>query len=439
MTHKSNPSQSFVTAIDLGSSHCTTLIAGNNAQTGEPKIVGIGVVPSRGIKRATIINLEEATDTIERSLAEAEKVCGHNVDSVYVNVSGKHIASQNSSGEVTVADPNNEITEQDVDRTIELARTISLPADREVLNLTPCSYTVDDQEEIRDPIGMIGSKLKTEVHLITCSSSALRNLEKAVNNIDNLSVEAFVFSGYASSEVVLTEDEKEAGAICVDIGADTTSYCVYTGGAIKLSGVVPIGGRYVTQDINAYIHVGLENAEKIKLSLSENNTEIAPKKPEESREEYRRRLRLHDVLNLADYDPNLKARTIYKSTLINTVIAPRLKQIFELIDADLKNHKYCGELGSGAIVVGGAAKTAGLPEIASETLKMQVRVGTPKVIPGAIRHLDDSSFAVALGVLDYGLRAAMAGGDKGAQKENKQSLFGEFISNFGQVFKKIMP
>jgi cell division protein FtsA len=438
MTHKGN-TQIFVAAIDLGSSHCTTLIANRNLQTGEAKIVGMGQVPTRGVRRATIINLEEATNTIERALAAAEKICGHNVDSVYLNVSGKHLDSQNSQGVVVVADANNEINEADVDRAIEAARAISLPADREVLNLTPRFFTVDGQEGIRDPIGMVGVRLETEVHLITCSSAAVRNLEKALSDI-GLKVDAFVFSGYAASEVVLGEDEKEAGAICIDIGADTTSFCAYVDGAIQLSGVIPIGGRYITQDINAYTHIGIENSEKVKLSLSENLSEPAPQGPDESREEYRRRLRSRDVLNLTDYDPNLKTRTIYKSAIINTVIAARLKEIFAEINTKLKAKQLAPtELGAGAVVVGGAAKTVCLPEIASQALNMQVRLGLPKALPGVIRHLDDPMFATAIGLLDYALRAQVVATDKAGAGERKTSGLGNFFGGLGEAFKKFMP
>jgi cell division protein FtsA len=438
MTHKGNI-QNFVAAIDLGSSHCTTLIASRNLQTNETKIVGMGQVPTRGVRRATIINLEEATDTIERSLAAAEKICGHNVDSVYLNVSGKHVDSQNSQGVVVVADANNEINEADVDRAIEAARAISLPADREVLNLTPRFFTVDGQEGIRDPIGMVGVRLETEVHLITCASSAVRNSEKAMTDI-GLSVDAFVFSGYGASEVVLGEDEKEAGAICIDIGADTTSFCVYVDGAIQISGVIPIGGRYITQDINAYTHVGLENSEKIKIALSEDQGEPTPQGPDESREEYRRRLRSRDVLNLADFDPNLKVRPIYKSAIINTVIAARLKEIFAEINTKLKaRHLSPAELGAGAVVVGGAAKTVCLPEIASQALNMQVRLGIPKNLPGVIRHLDDPAFATAIGLLDYGLRAQVVSVEKNSPSNNKTSGLGNFFGGLGEAIKKFMP
>lgn len=439
MTHKSSYSNpQLLAAIDLGSSRCTTLIASRDAQSGECKIVGMGQIPSKGMRRSTIINLEEAAATIERSVAAAEKICGHNIDNVYLSVSGKHIDSQNSQGTVVIVDANSEIHEEDVDRSIEQARTLTLSADREVLNLIPRFFTVDGHEGIKDPIGMVGMKLETHVHLITASSSALRNLEKALSDI-NLNVEAFVFSGFAASEVVLSEDEKDAGVICIDIGADTTSFCVYSEGAIQFSGVVPIGGRYITQDINAYIHLGLENAEKIKIELS-NQTPPEPRGADESLSEYHRRMRVFDSLDLTKYDPSAKARGITKSTLIRDVIAPRVKEIFTLISDELKKRKIGTDLGAGAVIVGGSARTICLRDIASEVLNMQVRLGVPKEIKGVIRHLDDPSYATAVGLLKY---AAGASNQLATPTENttdsKKDPWGNFFKQLSQSVKKLMP
>jgi cell division protein FtsA len=438
MTQKSRTSSDIITAIDLGSSHCLTLMASRDATSGELRIVGVGNVPSKGIKRAGIINLEEAIETLEQSVAMAEKVCGHNVGSVYMNVSGQHISSMNSSGVVVVADANNEIGEDDIDRVVEAARAVSLPADREVLNLTPRFFTVDGQEGIKDPMRMVGMRLEVDVHIITSSSSALRNLEKALSDV-GLAKETFVFSGYAASEVVLSSTEKDAGAVCIDIGADTTSFCVYMDGAITLSGVVPIGGRYITQDINAYTRVGLENAEKIKITLGEGMNEVPPQHKDESKEEYRRRLKSVDILNLAQYDPNVKPATISRTVLIRSVIIPRVKEIFSLIDEQLRRHKFAGKLGAGAVVVGGGAKTVGLIETAGRTLGTQVRVGVPEGIQGVIRHIDDPTYATAIGLLHYAQKEQQTQVELGGKNALKQPALDDLFAKVGRLFKKFMP
>lgn len=439
MMQKNHSANNLLTAIDLGSSRCLTLMATRDNQTGEMRIVGVGNVPSRGVRRGTIINLEEASRTVEESVAMAEKLCGINAQSAYVNVSGQHISSLNSNGIVVVADPSNEISEADVDRAIDAARAISLPADREVLNLTPRFYTVDSQEGIRDPLRMIGMRLETDIHLITCSSSALRNLEKTLNDV-GLDKDDFVFSGFAASEVVLSDAEKEAGVICIDLGADTTSYCCFVDGAILFSGVIPIGTRYVTQDINAYTHVGLENAEKIKLTLSDDDEGTAPQRPDESREEYRRRLKQADTINLADYDPNVKPAFVSKTNLIRTVVFPRLKEIFTLISQELKKQKISDKLGAGAVIVGGGAKTVGLVEVASRVLGIQARIGVPNGTQGVVRHLNDPAYATAIGLLTFGFKSENNSSSfTNNKKTNKETSFDNFFTKIGNSLKKFMP
>ena len=398
MIQKSATGKEMIAAVDLGSSHTVTLIASREAD-GNFKIVGIGDVPSVGIRRANIVNLEQATQTLERSVAMAEQMCGNNVDKVYVNVSGAHIGYRNSNGVVVVASDDG-IEESDIDRAIESARAINLPADQEVLTVTPRTYKVDDQEGILDPLGMVGQRLEVEIHMITASSAVLRNLEKALATI-GLEKESFVFGGYAASEVVIDDNEKNAGVICIDIGADTTSYCVYLDGAIQLSGVVPIGSRYVSQDINAYTRVGLDKAERIKLDLSKDASEPIKQREGETREEFRRRYKAADIFDLTKYDPGVKPATVSKAMLVRTVIGARHREIFSLIADDLKKNKIADKLGAGAVLVGGGAKAIGVGEVAMQTLGMQVRLGVPRGIDGVIRHLDDPIYATVIGLLRY--------------------------------------
>ena len=286
---------------------------------------------------------------------------------------------------------------------------------------------------------MIGMRLETDIHLITCSSSALRNLEKTLNDV-GLDKDDFVFSGFAASEVVLSDAEKEAGVICIDLGADTTSYCCFVDGAILFSGVIPIGTRYVTQDINAYTHVGLENAEKIKLTLSDDDEGTAPQRPDESREEYRRRLKQADTINLADYDPNVKPAFVSKTNLIRTVVFPRLKEIFTLISQELKKQKINDKLGAGAVIVGGGAKTVGLVEVASRVLGIQVRIGVPNGTQGVVRHLNDPAYATAIGLLTFGFKSENNSSSFTSNKKtNKETSFDNFFTKIGNSLKKFMP
>lgn len=436
MIQKSATGKEMIAAVDIGSSHCLTLIASREPD-GSLKIVGLGDVPAVGIRRATIVNLEQATQTLERSVAMAEQMCGNNVDRVYVNVSGQHIGYRNSNGVVVVASDDG-IVESDIDRAIESARTVSLPADQEVLTVTPRTYKVDDQEGILDPLGMVGQRLEVEIHMITASSAVLRNLEKALATI-GLEKESFVFGGYAASEVVLDDNEKNAGVICIDVGADTTSYCVYLDGAIQISGVVPIGSRYVSQDINAYTRVGLDNAEKIKLDLSKDIAEPIKQREGESREEFRRRYKSADIFDLTKYDPHVKPASVSKAMLVRNVIGARHREIFSLIADELKKNKVNDKLGAGAVIVGGGARAIGLTEVAMQTLGMQVRIGIPRGIDGVIRHLDDPIYATVIGLLHYAVRDQTVQPIEVEETAEKNAALPKFFDEVVRKIKNLMP
>jgi cell division protein FtsA len=334
-----NVPNNIITAIDLGTDKCVTLIAVKDAGKSQPRVVGVAAVPSKGMRKSSIVDLEQAVATIDTALATAEKMAGINIQSAYISVGGSHISSQNSKGMVAVADPNIEIGEDDVERAIEAARAITLPADREVVYLTPRYFKVDSQDGIRDPIGMVGMRLETECHIITGSAATLRNLEKCLKDVD-LDKDGYVFSGFASSEVVLTETEKELGVVAVDIGAGSTNFCCFVDGAIAYSGSVPVGARHITQDITVYSKVSFETAERIKLYLSDEDLNEPPQRPNESKEDYRRRRKQLDVINASALDTIEKVPTLSKAVLIKTLIFPRVREIFNLIGDSSKNRKF---------------------------------------------------------------------------------------------------
>ncbi|MCA9369310.1 cell division protein FtsA, partial [Candidatus Woesebacteria bacterium] len=260
------PHNKIITGIDVGTDKCVTLIASVNNE-GSLQVVGVSVVPSRGMRKSQIIDLEKVLETITESLDGAERMAGLEVKSAYVSVSGAHVKSQNSTGVVAVATPNQEITNNDVERVIEAARAISLSSDREIIHVIPKDYKVDSQDGIKDPVGMTGVRLESEAHIITGMSTALRNLEKCIEDL-GITVNEFVFSGISAAGVVLSETEKELGVALVDIGAGSTSICAYVEGSLEYSGSIPIGARHITQDIALGCRVSLDTAEKIKVDLS---------------------------------------------------------------------------------------------------------------------------------------------------------------------------
>src|SRR3989344_1573100 len=236
----------ILAGIDIGTSKVVTLI-GSQAETGRVHIIGVAAVPSKGLRKSQIVDIEEATESITESVEAAERMAGYSISQAFVSIGGAHIESQNSKGVVAVAEPEGEITATDVDRVIEAARAVSLPSAREILHVIPRDFMVDSQAGIKDPVGMTGVRLETEAHLITASSTAIKNLVKCVNEI-GVDVAGVVFSGLAASETTLSDTERELGVILLDIGGGSTSLSVFIDGALSYSSVIPIGARNITND-----------------------------------------------------------------------------------------------------------------------------------------------------------------------------------------------
>ncbi|NCN45102.1 MAG: cell division protein FtsA [Candidatus Pacebacteria bacterium CG10_big_fil_rev_8_21_14_0_10_36_11] len=395
------PKKRVITAIDLGTEKCVTLIAVIDEESGDLKVVGVSAVPSKGMKRSMIVDLDLVLATVSQSLDAAERMAGFDVKSVYLSVSGTHVSSRNSKGVVAVAAPDQEITANDVERVIEAARAISLPADRKIMHVIPRDFKVDSQEGIKDPVGMTGVRLESEAHIITGMTASLRNLEKVVNDL-GLDVDGFVFAGLSASEVVLTETEKELGAIVVDMGAGTTSLSVFIDGALEYSGAVPVGARHITQDIALGCRISLENAEKIKILLS--GEDFSPVKPQagESKEDLTKRRKKADRLDLARHDIHEGVEELSKKFLLEGVMLPRMKEIFELIKKDLDKRDVLDKVPAGLILCGGGAQTVGMIEIAKRVFNLPVRVGEPTDLQGLVGDIKGPSYATSIGLLLYG-------------------------------------
>ncbi|HEX9817519.1 MAG TPA: cell division protein FtsA, partial [Patescibacteria group bacterium] len=370
------PKKRVIAAIDLGTEKCITIIAVVDEETGGLKVVGVSVMPAKGMKRSMIVDLDQVLSSISQSLDAAERMAGFDIKSVYVAVSGTHVVSKNSKGVVAVAAPDQEITAHDVERVIEAARAISLPADTKIMHVIPRDFKVDSQDGIKDPVGMTGVRLESEAHIITGMSTTLRNLEKVINDL-GLKVDGFVFAGLASSEVVLSETEKELGAVVVDMGAGTTSLSAFVDGALEYSGSVPVGARHITQDIALGCRISLASAEKVKVLLSSyDETEFKPHAGE-SKEELMRRRKKADKLDLAKENIHEGVETLSKRTVVEGIMMPRMKEIFELIAKDLEKHNVLDKIPAGVILCGGGAQTIGIIETAKRVLNLPVRLGNP--------------------------------------------------------------
>jgi len=331
--------QRIIAGIDIGSSKVATIIASLSDEEEKVRVIGVASVPSKGVRKGQIVDIEEAADVVVESVEAAERMAGYNLTRALVAVGGPHITSQNSKGVVAIAEPEGEITAEDVRRVTEAARAISIPSTREIIHVLPRHFTVDGQEGIRDPVGMSGIRLEIETHIITGSTTAMRNLAKCVSEV-GADVQSLVSSGLASAESVLTETEKELGVVLVDIGGGITEIVVFVEGSPFYTSTLPIGAKNVTNDLAIGLRLSLEAAEKIKLALSKKKKEPAlPKEEKKSvknesvsdgKEKKEEKKEEEDELDLGELGVGEEKRSVSKKTLTEGIIKPRLNEIFTM-------------------------------------------------------------------------------------------------------------
>lgn len=387
----------IIVGIDIGTAKIVTLIAKLDEEN-VLNVLGVSESTSAGIKKGQIVAIEEAVRAINTSLEASERMAGYSATKVVASIGGSHIESQNSRGVVAVAQPEGEISVNDLTRVIDAAKAVSFPSSREIIHVLPRSYTVDGQEGIKAPVGMTGIRLEVETHLISAGTTSLRNLEKALSEV-GVDVSGVVFNGYASSLAVLSETEKELGVVLVDIGAGTTDISIWVDGAIAHSSVLPIGARHITNDLAIGLRISLESAEKIKLFLS------SPHKKKALDEEERRPT---DELDLSSLNLPEELKKVSNKTLVEGIIRPRLNEIFTMVGLELKKSGWGGQTPAGVVVTGGGARTVGIIESAKRTLAMPVRVGITSGLKGIIDEVQDPAFSTAVGLLIYGAKEVPA-------------------------------
>jgi cell division protein FtsA len=374
----------LISAIDIGSSKVAVLVAQlRDEEPGRLHIVGAASSPSRGIKKGQIVNIEEAVSAIVESVEAAERMAGYNIPKVWISVGGSHISSQNSHGVVAVAEPQNEIVPEDVRRVLEAARAVSLPGSSEIIHVIPRQFSVDNQEGIKDPVGMTGVRLEVDTHIVTGSTPVIKNLTRSIGEV-GCDVSGLVYSGLASGQAVLSDTERELGVVLVDIGGGTMSLAIYIEGALSYSAVIPVGAINVTKDLAAGLRVSLESAEKIKIFLSQNK----PKDKE-------------DEVDISSLHLPEEMKTISIKTLVEGIVRPRLNEMFQAIAGEIKKSGFAGLTPSGLVLCGGGAQTVGIVESAKRMLGVPVRVGVPTDITGLIDDIDNPSFSTAVGLLKY--------------------------------------
>jgi cell division protein FtsA len=402
--------QRIIAGIDVGSSKVATTIGSLGEEEEKVKIIGASSVPSRGIRKGQIVNIEEAAEVVVESVEAAERMAGYSITRAVVSVSGPHLASQNSRGVVAVAEPEGEIANDDVKRVIEAAKAVSLPSSREVIHVIPRYFTVDGQDGIKDPVGMSGVRREVETHIVTGSATSMRNLAKCVSEV-GADVQNLVAAGLASAEAVLTETEKELGVVLVDIGGGVTDVVVYIEGSPFYTTVLPIGAKNVTNDIAIGLRLSLESAEKIKIALSEKAEKKSKRKePSEEKEEKEKETKKdEDEINLKDLGIVEEVKKISQKTLTDGIIRPRLSEIFTMVGLELKKSEAIGLTPAGLVICGGGAMTVGIKEAAKRNLSMPVRIGTPQEISGLIDEAEKPDFATAIGLLHHGAKGEVKG------------------------------
>lgn len=380
----------IIVGVDIGSSKIATLIG--KVEDEAINILGVSEIPSKGIRKGQIVDIEEAAASINASLDAAERMAGYSVGKVFVSVSGIHIESQNSKGIVAISDPKGEISEQDVNRVLEAAGAVSLPSTATIIHVLPKTFTVDGEGGIKDPIGMTGVRLEVDTHIITANTTSVRNIDRVFQQEAGVGISSLVFAGLSSSLAVLTDTEKELGVVMVDIGAGITNICIFADGALAYSSVIPIGARHITNDLAIGLRISLESAEKIKLYLSHKYGKKAQGGEEES----------GDEIDLSELRLSEELKKVSKKTLIDGIIRPRLNELFTMIGIELKKSGFATQTPAGLVIAGGGARTIGATESAKRMLSMPVRVGMPNHLTGLIDDVENPSFATAVGLLCYG-------------------------------------
>ncbi|OUS31056.1 cell division protein FtsA [Thalassotalea sp. 42_200_T64] len=377
--------RNLVVGLDIGTSKIVAVV-GEVTHDEQLSIIGVGHHVARGMDKGGVNDLNLVIQSIQRAVNEAELMADCRIGSVYLGISGKHISCQNENGMVPIND--DEVMQEDVDNVIHTARSVPMSAERRMLHVLPQEYSVDVQEGIKSPIGMSGVRMEAKVHIVTCANDMAKNIVKCVERCE-LSADQLIFSALASSYAVLTEDEKELGVCVVDMGAGTMDISIFTGGALRHSSVIPVGGNQVTSDIAKIFRTPLSHAEDIKVQYA-----CA----------LRQMVSMEENIEVPSVGGR-PARSMSRHTLAE-VVEPRYHELFELIQEEIKDSGLEDQIAAGIVLTGGTAKMEGVNEFAEEVFQMPVRIGSPLNIQGLSDYVNDPSYCTVIGLLHYGLQAS---------------------------------
>lgn len=412
------PKEQIVVGLDIGSTK--TVVCVGTIKEGVIDIIGISKKLNNGLRKGTVVDIEETVSSITSALEEAERMAGVPINSVYSSVGGTHINSTNSKGVIAVSRADGEISQIDIERVLEAARTVAMPPNQEILHVIPKYFVVDGQEQIKDPLGMNGVRLEVETLVVGVSTSAVKNLIKCIGQT-GLQIDELIFTSLANAKVLLSKKQKEIGVILVDFGASTTQLTVFIEGNLVHAKVLPVGAEHITNDIAIGLRTTIEAAEKIKLK----HASTRPKKQKET-----------DQIKLTSYDPGAEEKVSKK--YLAEIVEARLTEIYSMIKDELKEIGQDGMLPAGIVLTGGGAKLNGLVEFSKDYLRLPAQIGYPtSEVSGMVDKLDDPSYTASVGLMLWGLDS---------QKRQKSNHFqfnsksvGTIVERAKDIFKQFMP
>jgi cell division protein FtsA len=397
--------KNLIVGLDIGTSKIVAIVAELQPE-GTLKVIGIGQHTSRGLKKGVVINIESTMQSIQRALEEAELMADCKINNVYTGIAGSHIKSLNSHGMVKIKEA--EVTQMDVDRVIETARAIALPADQQILHILTQEFIIDGQEDVREPLGMSGMKLEVKVHIVMGAVAAAQNIVKCIKRC-GIEVSDLILQPLASSLAVLTEDEKDLGVCLVDIGGGTTDIAVFKHGAIRHTAVVPIAGDQMTNDVAVAFRTPTQSAEDIKIKHGCALGQLADPR---------------EVVEVPGVDGR-EPRQLSAQTLAE-VLNPRVEELYKLVLNELRRSGMEEMIASGIVITGGSAMMRGMVELGEEIFHMPVRVGMPRYVGGLSEVISNPRYATGVGLVLMG------------KQQLERHLNGQMeSSSFGRILEKM--
>lgn len=405
----------IIVGIDVGTTKICTLVA-ETLEDSPPRIIGVGTAPARGLRKGVVVNVHEATEAIQASVAKAERISGYQITHAYVGVGGGHVSAINSRGVVGISRGERGISEFDIERALDAARAIAIPHNREIIHTIPRGYVVDGQEGVKDPLGMQGIRLEVEAHIVTGASTSVSNLVKCVRDA-GVEIDDLILQPLASGEAVLKESEQEMGVILADIGGGTTDIAIFIDGSIWHTVILGTGGEHLTRDVAVGLRTPFNTAEELKTKYGH----AVPGS-----------LTTDELIEVTSFGDG--ARQAISRRQLAEVIEARAEEIFVLILREIKRSGYDGLLPAGLVLCGGTAELAGIKDLAQQVLQLPVRVASPHDLQGLTDVLESPAYATAVGLILWGMRHGRRAGEPASKPKRPPSEFWKRVRHWFRAF-----